>query len=138
MRTGKQRSGRSALVIVLMVVCVGLAACGGSTSSQAKGASAGAGSGRTGPLRSDARLKRASMGAGTAAVRGALTKFAACLHRSGVDVPISRSSRGGAALDIKGIDTSGTRFKAAWVKCRGAVDMGRAFHKFQAGVRPAT
>jgi hypothetical protein len=167
MTAGKQQPGQAPLAIVLMVVCVGLAACGGSTNSQDKGASAGAGSAETGPLRPGSNVKQASTGpsasstgplstavggqsangrsrpvqAGaskTAAVREALTKFAACLHQRGVDVPISQNSRSGAALNIKGIDTGATRFKAAWAKCRGAVDVGRVFHKLQAGLRSAT
>lgn len=128
-----------ATVIILLLACIGLVACDGSSSS-AKGKAAADGTevSSTGTPRTPASVQPASgplnrRGQGArvekSAFRRALTKFVACLRQDGVDVPASKASGRVRVLNMKAIDTSSTKFKTAWMKCRGEVDLGRAFHR---------
>jgi hypothetical protein len=131
MSASRERRRVAALLAVAVVVCIALTACGGSSTTSTGKAVGGQ------PANGPSSSVRAGHSK-TATVRQALTKFAACLRQAGVDIPLSQNSRGSTALNIKGINTSSARFKTAWVKCRGAVDVGRAFHKLGANARSAT
>ncbi len=50
--------------------------------------------------------------------RAALTKYAACLRQSGIDIPAPNTSGKGPIFNTKGIDTSSAKFRAATMKCR--------------------
>jgi hypothetical protein len=53
--------------------------------------------------------------------RQALTKYAACLRQNGVNLPAPDTSGNGPIFDTKGINTSSPQFRAASMKCRGAL-----------------
>jgi hypothetical protein len=48
----------------------------------------------------------------------ALTKFAACMRKNGVNVPTPNTSGGGPIFDTKGINTASSQFRTAGSKCR--------------------
>jgi hypothetical protein len=120
-----------AVLVALLLVCLGLAACGGSAGGSQGGvvsASAVSTTGRdqapSGPP-IPARGKRLS----NPAFRQTLTKFVVCLQKHGAAVPTPSTSGSGPVLNTKAIDTSSAKFKAAWARCRGSVDLGSAFNK---------
>jgi hypothetical protein len=147
-------------VLALLLSCLSLAACG-SSSSGSKSAviytstpPKTANEGSSVPPRGSPMPRKpstpnghsvsgGSLEGGSIPVRGAglrnpvvrqgLVKFAACLHQNGVTVPVRKHSGSGPVLNIKGINTSSAQFEAAWAKCRSNVDVGRAFHKPEAG-----
>jgi hypothetical protein len=53
-----------------------------------------------------------------ATARAALSKFAQCMRENGVNLPAPNTSGKGPVFNTKGIDTSGSTFKAAETKCR--------------------
>jgi hypothetical protein len=61
----------------------------------------------------------------SAALKQALTKFAACMRENGVNIPKANTSGKGPIFDTKGLNTSSATFKAADAKCR--TDLGGAF-----------
>ena len=71
-------------------------------------------------------------GGGTFAHRGlrlknpaylaALTKFAACMHENGVNVPAPNTSGNGPIFDTKGLDTKSAQFEAAQKKCQSTLN----------------
>jgi len=64
-----------------------------------------------------ARLRRTA----SPRFRQALSSFAACLRKNGVNVPAPNTSGNGPVFSTKGIDTSSPQFKAATAKCRSAL-----------------
>jgi hypothetical protein len=65
------------------------------------------------------------------ATKQALTKFADCMRKNGVNVPEPNTSGNGPIFDTKGIDTASAQFKSAEAKC--AVELRGAFHPGAAG-----
>ncbi len=53
------------------------------------------------------------------AYRRALTRFAACLRRNGVNVPPPNISGNGPIFNTKGINTASAQFRTARMKCAG-------------------
>ncbi|HEY2141488.1 MAG TPA: hypothetical protein VGG98_05455 [Solirubrobacteraceae bacterium] len=51
----------------------------------------------------------------------ALTKFAACMRQSGVNVQAPNTSGKGPIFSAKGLDTNSAQFKSAFAKCRAAL-----------------
>jgi hypothetical protein len=51
----------------------------------------------------------------------ALAKYGTCLRQNGINLPAPNTSGNGPIFNIKGINTSSPQFKAASVKCRGAL-----------------
>ena len=64
----------------------------------------------------------------SASARAALVKYAACLRQNGINVPAPDTTGKGPVFSTKGIDTSGSKFKAAQSKCqselKGAFPVG--------------
>jgi hypothetical protein len=56
--------------------------------------------------------------------RQALAQFTACLRQNGINVPAPNTSGKGPVFDTKGINTSSPQFRAASMKCRGALLAG--------------
>lgn len=79
----------------------------------------------------EAALKKC--GAGNFAARGgaarfkspafqaALTKFASCMRKNGVNIPAPNTSGTGPVFSSKGLNTSSHQFQAAEVKCRSVL-----------------
>jgi hypothetical protein len=129
-------------LIVLLLACTGLAACGGSSSSsKGKVGSVGTVAASTGTGRKPASVQPGNgppnrvQGARLkkSAFYQAFTKFVACLRQNGVNIPASKTVGSGPLLNTKGIEASSTKFQTAWTKCRSNVDLGRAFHLPEAG-----
>jgi hypothetical protein len=59
--------------------------------------------------------------AGSPVFRQALAKFAACLRQNGVNIPAPDTSGKGPIFSTKGIKTNSPQFRAATMKCRGAL-----------------
>lgn len=53
--------------------------------------------------------------------RQALSLFAACLRKNGVNVPQPNTSGNGPVFSTKGLNTASPQFKAATAKCRAAL-----------------
>ena len=104
----------------------------------------GAGAGAGGPklpsgvtrAQYQAAIKKCGGGAfpGGAAARlknptylAALTRFAACMRKNGVNVPTPNTSGGGPIFDTKGINTASSQFRTAGSKCRS--DLLGAFRR---------
>jgi hypothetical protein len=121
-----------AVLVAFLLVCLGLAACGGSAGGSQGGvvsASAASTTGRDQQATSGPPIPARGRRLSNPAFRQTLTKFVVCLQKHGVAVPTPSTSGSGPVLNIKGIDTSSAKFKAAWARCRGSVDLGSAFNK---------
>jgi hypothetical protein len=70
------------------------------------------------------------------ATKQALTKFADCMRKNGVNVPEPNTSGSGPIFDTKGIDTASTQFKSAETTC--AAELRGAFRPGAAGAPPST
>jgi hypothetical protein len=70
--------------------------------------------------------------AGSARFRQALSLFAACLRKNGVNVPQPNTAGGGPVFSTKGLNTASPQFKAATAKCRPALVGALRVH----GARP--
>lgn len=57
-------------------------------------------------------------GVNSASARAALTKYAACLRKNGINVPAPNTSGNGPVFNTNGIDTSSSKFKSAQSKCQ--------------------
>jgi len=57
-------------------------------------------------------------GLNSATARAALTKYAACMRESGVNLPAPNTSGNGPVFNTKGINTSSAAFKSAQQKCQ--------------------
>jgi hypothetical protein len=196
----RNRKSAVAAVVVLLLACLGLAACGSSssstTSSSANAAATGAASGTSstgtsttpgtaGGARSSTRfaalreclqkngitlpkrtpgspsgggfvpgagagggpqlpsgvtraqyeaaLKKCGIGSGhffrgntgsrlnNPVFKAALTKYGNCLRQNGINLPVANTSGNGPIFNTKGINTSGSQFKAASAKCRSVL-----------------
>jgi len=53
--------------------------------------------------------------------KAALAKYGNCLRQNGIDLPPANTSGNGPIFNTKGIDTAGSQFKSASVKCRSAL-----------------
>jgi hypothetical protein len=73
--------------------------------------------------------------AGSPVFRQALATFAACLRQNGVNVPAPDTSGKGPIFSTKGIKTNSPQFRAATMKCRGAL-IGAFRHASGAGAAP--
>jgi hypothetical protein len=71
------------------------------------------------------------------AYRQALSRFAACLRRNGVNVPPPNTSGNGPIFNTKGINTASAQFRTARMKCagelRGALRPGSSTSRPPAG-----
>lgn len=137
------RNSATAAALILLLACLGLSACGGSSSSKtanaaattsASGGSTGPGAtgpgatrpGATGPAGTRPGggghfLRSGPAGVNNPIFKQALAKFAECLRQKGVNVPTPNTSGKGPVFSTKGLNTSSPQFKAATVKCRGAL-----------------
>ena len=59
--------------------------------------------------------------AGSQRFRLALSAFAACLRKNGINVPQPNTSGAGPVFSTKGLNTASPHFKAATAKCRSAL-----------------
>ena len=159
---GSHRGGRSVIALaVVVLVWIGIAACGGSSGGKSAVDSTRATStgseerpslGRDGQPaagRSHARVGRGSSGGNPEgmpvagphgsdlAFRRRLVRFAACLRHGGVKVPPTHLSSRGSELDATGFNVSSARARATWTRCRGAIG-GTFFHRPPAGARPSS
>ena len=66
-------------------------------------------------------LRSGPAGVNNPIFKQALAKFAECLRQNGVNVPTPNTSGKGPVFSTKGLNTSSPQFKAATVKCRGAL-----------------
>jgi hypothetical protein len=131
--TLSSRKFAASAVLVLLLACLGLSACGGSNSSKTANAAAttSASGGSTGPGATGPAGTRPGGGghflrSGPAGVNNpifnqALAKFAECLRQNGVNVPVPNTSGKGPVFSTKGLNTASPQFKAATMKCRGAL-----------------
>ena len=55
------------------------------------------------------------------AFQAALTKFASCMRKNGVNIPAPNTSGSGPVFSSKGLNTSSHQFQAAEVKCRSVL-----------------
>jgi hypothetical protein len=55
--------------------------------------------------------------ASSPAAKEALTKFAACMRENGVNLPAPNTTGKGPVFDTNGLDATGSKFRAAEVKC---------------------
>jgi len=118
--------------VALLLVCVGLSACGDSLASRVASTSTARATVGVQPVgaRRGADPERP-------AASQTLLQFAACVRRNGVDVRVLKPTGKGPVLDTDGIDTSTVQFKAAWARCRLDVNLGGAFHiREGSGERP--
>ena len=137
------RNSATAAALILLLACLGLSACGGSSSSKtanaaattsASGGSTGPGAtgpgatrpGATGPAGTRPGggghfLRSGPAGVNNPIFKQALAKFAECLRQNGVNVPVPNTSGKGPVFSTKGLNTSSPQFRAATVKCRGAL-----------------
>jgi hypothetical protein len=58
------------------------------------------------------------------AFRQALSSFAQCMRRNGVNVPAPNTSGHGPIFDTRGIDTRGSAFRTAEARCRALIGSG--------------
>jgi hypothetical protein len=58
------------------------------------------------------------------AFKAALAKFATCMRENGVNIPAPNTSGKGPIFATKGLNPSSPQFKAAEVKCSGALRGG--------------
>ncbi len=76
------------------------------------------------------------------AYKQALAKFATCMRKNGVNVPEPNTSGTGPVFDTKGIDTSGSRFRTAQMRCsselRSALRPGAGSGAPPSGGAPST
>jgi hypothetical protein len=63
------------------------------------------------------RRPRASSAAANAQVKRALSSFAACLSRNGVKLPSASGSQGAPGLSLKGVDTKSASYQRALAAC---------------------
>jgi hypothetical protein len=70
--------------------------------------------------------------AGSARFRQALSLFAACLRKNGVNMSQPNTAGGGPVFSTKGLNTASPQFKAATAKCRPALASALGMH----GARP--
>ena len=70
------------------------------------------------------------------AVSGALSQFAACIRKQGVNLPGPNKANRGPLFNTKGVNTTSVKFKAAELKCRSA--LLRAFHVHPGGSKVGT
>jgi hypothetical protein len=61
----------------------------------------------------------------SAAFKQALTKFVACMHENGVNLPAPNTSGNGPVFNTKGLNTSSTQFKSAQAKCQPILNAAR-------------
>jgi hypothetical protein len=66
-------------------------------------------------------LRSGPAGVNNPIFRQALAKYAECLRQNGVNVPLPNTSGKGPVFNTKGINTSSPQFRAATMKCRGAL-----------------
>lgn len=128
------REAFATVLVGLVLACLGLVACGGSAGgSQRRVISASAVSTTRRQATSGSPIPVRGKRLSNPAFRQTLTKFAVCLQKHGVTVPTPSISGNGPVLNTKGINTSSVQFRAAWAKCRSNSDLGRAFHRPEAG-----
>jgi hypothetical protein len=112
-RTAAAKAG--AVLALLLVTCLGLAACGGSGSSttnatntnSAAKTTGGRGAGANGPtgFRYEQKVRR----------------FVACMRANGVKLPEPKFTPSGPVLRVKGVEAASEPFRAGLTKCRGAL-----------------
>jgi len=129
---------RVCFAVFVVSVAALLAGCGSSskTSSTSTNASAATTTtGATGTTTTGAKVakgpnaghfKRAGARVSSPAVKGALSQFAACIRKQGVNLPGPNKAGRGPLFNTKGVNTTSVKFKAAELKCRSA--LLRAFH----------
>ena len=76
-----------------------------------------------------ARLSRT----GSPRFRQALSQFAACMRKNGVNVPQPNTSGSGPVFGTKGLNTASPQFKAATAKCRPALTAALGLHDGRPG-----
>ncbi len=109
---------RTIAVTIALGASVGLAACGGSSESTATTSTTSSQTVTTTTKSTPARLSPAA----AAAFKGALTAYAACMRRNGIDLPPPKTNaQGQPALTTAGVNTSSKPFFAAFGKCRAFV-----------------
>jgi hypothetical protein len=113
MLTDFQRGGSCTIFLAtLLLVCIGMTACGGSASSS----------------KSTAASVRTARGGAPAT----LSQLHACLQRDGI-APAGMSHSSGVVDVVNGLrlprGVTLARYEVALTKCRSAVDLGRTFHR---------
>jgi hypothetical protein len=66
--------------------------------------------------------------------RQALSLFAACMRKNGVNVPQPNTSGSGPVFSTKGLNTASPQFKAATAKCRSALTGALGVRRVRPGV----
>lgn len=109
---------RTIAVTIAVGASVGLAACGGSSESTATTSTTSSQTVTTTTTSAPPRLSPAA----AASFKGALTAYAACMRRNGIDLPPPKTNaHGQPTLSTKGVNTTSKRFFAAFGKCRASV-----------------
>jgi len=109
--------------LIALLACLGLAACGGSSStskstmSTSTSTNANAAKTSTTPGHPQAARRRF----GSPAFRAALTAFAACMRSNGVKLSAPDTSGTGPVFSTKGVNTASAAFKAASAKCQSVL-----------------
>lgn len=126
-----RRLARVTYPIVVTAACLALAACGGSSSTSSSATSTTSNAPATSAQVTSAAAAATSTGSATTATATAITKtptaksahaalsrYAACMRRHGVNLPPPNTTGNGPLFNLAGINTGSPAFQAAAATCR--------------------